>query len=137
MSFVDNTQAGHAWGKDTTDLSQSTPSVPVDAEAAGNGDNFMFGKLFSSAVKLINAPIDATEKLVGRLSGEDDMSEDDKIASAPLRALADALREVDDDPDDETYVLRNFAADWIIRLQSRVAEMEREVAGTRKNEGQP
>lgn len=61
----------------------------------------MFGKLLSSAVKLVNAPIDAAEKLVGRLNGEDDMPESDKIASAPLRALADALREADDDTDDE------------------------------------
>ena len=101
MRFVRNILPGRALAKVITapprlQLNVREGAAPVEE----NEGNFMFGKFLSSAVKLVNSPIDAAEKLVGRLNGEDDMVKEDKIASAPLRALADALREVDDDTEE-------------------------------------
>ncbi len=51
----------------------------------------MFGKLLSSVVKVVNAPIRAAEDLVGI----DD--EDDRLLSKPADALAKELEEIDED----------------------------------------
>lgn len=47
----------------------------------------IFGKLFSIPVKVVNVPLVAIEKLV---------EDDDEILSTPLKALSDAIEEIDD-----------------------------------------
>ena len=51
----------------------------------------MFGDFLGKAVRLVNAPIRATENLLGV---EDD---DDRIFSKPADALADELEKIDED----------------------------------------
>lgn len=46
-----------------------------------------FGKLFSIPVKIVNVPFVVIEKLV---------EDDDEILSSPLKALSDAIEEIDD-----------------------------------------
>lgn len=48
------------------------------------------GKLLAAPVRLFNVPLRATEKLVEELNG----GEVDRIASAPLEALAQSIEEV-------------------------------------------
>lgn len=55
----------------------------------------MFGKLLGSLVRIVNAPIRAMEDVC---SGEP-IAEDERIASAPLDALADNLDKADEDDD--------------------------------------
>ena len=52
----------------------------------------MFGKLLAAPIRLINTPARAVEKLL-----EDKHSpDDDRVISAPLEALAEAVEEVVD-----------------------------------------
>lgn len=52
----------------------------------------MFGKILGSAVRIVNAPIRATENLIGM--GD---SEEDRIVSKPADALAEELERIDED----------------------------------------
>lgn len=56
---------------------------------------FGIGKLLGSAVKIVNAPIRASENLLGV------DNEDDRLLSQPLNALAKELKKADDDDDDD------------------------------------
>lgn len=51
----------------------------------------MLGKILSAPIRIVNAPLRAMEKLAT------DDHPDDRIASAPLNALAEAIEEIDDD----------------------------------------
>ena len=52
----------------------------------------MLGKLFSLPIRIANIPLRAMEKLVG------DIPKEDRIISKPLEVLAEAIEEIDDDP---------------------------------------
>lgn len=55
----------------------------------------MFGKLLGLPFRILNAPIRAGEKIVAGICGEDDIKKEDRIMSKPLKALSDALEEID------------------------------------------
>jgi len=55
----------------------------------------MFGKILGAAVRIVNAPIKACEKVVAYSLGETDLPEELKIASKPLDALAEEFEEID------------------------------------------
>lgn len=50
----------------------------------------MFGRMFSSVVRLVNAPIRAGEKVLDEITGLDI-----RLASMPLEKLAEAFEEAD------------------------------------------
>lgn len=50
----------------------------------------IFGKILAAPVRLINAPLTAMERICDPYDGE-------RIVSAPLEALAQAIEEVDED----------------------------------------
>jgi hypothetical protein len=50
----------------------------------------MFGKILATPVRIVNAPLRAMEKIVDPADREED-----RIASRPLEAVAEALEEVD------------------------------------------
>ena len=56
-----------------------------------------FGKLLALPVRILNVPFRAIEKVVALTDGQKDIPKEDRVASAPLGALADALEEVDGD----------------------------------------
>jgi hypothetical protein len=51
----------------------------------------MFGKLLGSVTRIVNAPIRATETLLG---AED---EDDRLFSKPLDVVSEELEDIDDE----------------------------------------
>lgn len=55
----------------------------------------MIGKLLAAPVRLLNAPMRAAEKLAGEVTGSGD-ARDDRILSAPLEAVAEAVEEACD-----------------------------------------
>lgn len=55
----------------------------------------MIGKLLSLPIKILNIPARATEKIVAKMGGDDDIQEDRRVLSAPLQALSDAIEEID------------------------------------------
>lgn len=55
----------------------------------------MFGRMFSSVVRLVNAPLRAGEKVLAHMTGQEDIPKDERLASMPLEKLAEALEEVD------------------------------------------
>lgn len=56
----------------------------------------LFGKIFSTPVRIVNAPAKALENLI---AGED-VKKGDRLISAPLEELAKELEKVDGDDED-------------------------------------
>jgi hypothetical protein len=59
------------------------------------------GKLLATPVRLVNAPLRAMEKLIELTDGDRPIPKEDRILSAPLGALGDAIEEAVDGEDDE------------------------------------
>ena len=55
----------------------------------------MFGKLLAAPIRLLNAPLRATEKLAAYMTDTPDRKED-RILSVPLDAVAESIEEAAD-----------------------------------------
>lgn len=56
----------------------------------------MIGKLFALPFKILNVPFRATEKIIGKMCGEDDIPKSDRVLSKPLEAVSEAIEEIDE-----------------------------------------
>lgn len=56
----------------------------------------MFGKLLALPVRLVNVPIRTIEKIFANACGDDDIHSENRIASKPIEALAQAIEEAAD-----------------------------------------
>lgn len=59
----------------------------------------MIGKLLATPIRLANAPLRATEKMLDNVT-DTKTRKRDRIASAPLESLAEAIEEAVDGEDD-------------------------------------
>ena len=60
---------------------------------------FGIGKILSLPVKVLNVPFRAVEKVFDSICGQE-MPESDRVISLPLKALADALEEIDEEDEE-------------------------------------
>lgn len=59
------------------------------------GGEAVIGKLLSLPFKIANIPARAVEKVVGGMCGQDDIPEEERFLSMPLKKLCDAIEEID------------------------------------------